>query len=153
MSVYIKYNQYKTPKSHKKPLTTNNPQQVVTTVLQEKNGTNINDPDIWGSTYWFTFHTGASNYPNNPSKIVQERMKGFIRGIPYIIPCEKCSNHALNFIEKSNLDIVCKTKDNLFKFFVDFHNEVNTQLGKQRMTLEQAKQKYMNGNFKYVKIQ
>lgn len=145
---YIKFNQYKNGGRN-----TNSIHETSTTILQEQKGnSNLNDPLVWGSTYWFTFHTGATNYPMNPSKIVQERMKGFIRGIPYIIPCEKCSNHALNFIEKSNLDTVCKNKETLFKFFVDFHNEVNQRLGKPTMTLEQAKEKYINGNFKYVQI-
>ena len=171
MSNYIQFSQYKkrncfldsnkTKESCKLTIITKEPYEKntsktpvqQTTVLKEypANGNNLGDPNIWGSTYWFTFHTGSTSYPTNPSKIVQQRMKGFIKGIPYIIPCEKCSVHALNYIEKSDLDTVCKNRKSLFKFFVDLHNDVNKRLGRPTMTLQDAKDKYINGQFRFVK--
>lgn len=109
---------------------------------------NVNkaDPTIWGPTLWFNLHNGAASYPISASKLTKERMKGYIEGLPYIIPCKDCQMHASDYIgkNKDNLDFICSTRDNLFKFFVDFHNEVNKRKNKKIITYEDAKNIYFN---------
>ena len=100
------------------------------------------DPKVWGPLFWFTLHNGSVNYPDLASNIAIERMKGFINGIPYMLPCKDCSNHARTFIEKSDLDAVCCGKEKLFNFFVDFHNYVNKRYGKKIYSYEEAKRLY-----------
>jgi len=71
-------------------------------------------------------------------------MKNFILGIPVMLPCIKCREHATAFIEshKDQLEYICRGKDSLFKFFVDFHNQVNVRNNKPVMTYEDAYKLY-----------
>lgn len=102
--------------------------------------------ELDGSIQWFTFHRGASGYPENPSPYTQERMKNFILGIYLILRCEKCSEHAQQYVDEMEsaglLDIVVKSRDNLEVFFVDFHNYVNERQGKKIFKHEEAKSFY-----------
>lgn len=102
------------------------------------------DPKYWGSRYWFVLHNASINYPIKASLTEKERMKGFILGIPVTLPCEKCKPHAQAYIMKNTefLDIICDGRNNLFKFFVDFHNTVNYRLGKPILTYDQAYKLY-----------
>lgn len=118
-----------------------------------KSFVNTTDPKIWGPAFWFSLHNGAARYPKQASPYVAERMKGFILGIPFMLPCEKCKNHATNHIEKNKdtLDIICSGRKPLFEFFVDFHNYVNIRYDKPIFTNEQAWKLYTGrGSVTYI---
>ena len=137
--------QFKIPNHHKH--TTNIPvKQLEQTSAQqlEQIQQNNNNPQVWGPKLWFSFHNGASKYPISPSPIARTNMKNFIFGIPVMLPCEKCREHANQFIESNynNLDNIVSSRDNLFKFFVDFHNNANIKTGKPEMSYEEAKKLY-----------
>lgn len=102
------------------------------------------DPKVWGPAFWFSLHTSAAHYPENPSQIVRERMKNRILAIPYEVPCSTCRPHASSFIEanRDNLDKIVSNKHELGKFYVDFHNKVNERYGKKKWTYEDAYKKY-----------
>jgi hypothetical protein len=114
---------------------------------------NAADPEVWGPSFWFTLHNGAMKYPVKASPIWIERMKGFILGIPVMIPCEKCADHATSYIESNykHLDEIVSGRDNLFKFFVDFHNKVNERYGKPIMSYENARKLY-SGRARVLKM-
>ena len=101
-------------------------------------------PEVWGPPFWFTLHNGALNYPSLANPLCIERMKNFIIGIPVMIPCETCKEHATAYIEsnKDFLDYICASRDKLFKFFVDFHNYVNIRLKKPVMSHDDAYRLY-----------
>jgi len=101
-------------------------------------------PEVWGPPFWFTLHNGALNYPSLANPLCIERMKNFIIGIPVMIPCETCKEHATSYIEtnKDYLDYICASRDKLFKFFVDFHNFVNIRLKKPEMSYDDAYRLY-----------
>jgi hypothetical protein len=101
-------------------------------------------PEVWGPYFWFTLHNGALNYPSLANPLCIERMKNFIIGIPVMIPCETCKEHATAYIEsnKDYLDYICASRDKLFKFFVDFHNYVNIRLKKPEMSYDDAYRLY-----------
>ena len=102
------------------------------------------NPSIWGPPFWFTLHNGALNYPSLANPLCIERMKNFIIGIPIMLPCETCKEHATAYIEKNKefLDYTCSSRDNLFKFFVDFHNYVNIRQNKPVMGYDDAYKLY-----------
>lgn len=101
-------------------------------------------PEVWGPHFWFTLHNGSLNYPSLANPLCIERMKNFIIGIPVMIPCETCKEHATAYIEtnKDYLDYICASRDKLFKFFVDFHNYVNIRLKKPEMSYDDAYRLY-----------
>ena len=103
------------------------------------------NPKVWGPPYWYSLHNSAAHYPINASPLVKQRMKGRILAIPYEISCRTCQPHASAYIEtisEGELDSIVSGRDNLFKFYVDFHNSVNVRLGKPTWTYEQAYNQY-----------
>ena len=104
----------------------------------------LRDPEVWGPIFWFSLHNGASKYSDNPSNHMKEKLKGFILGIPYMIPCKECSDHARDYIDKhkDNLDNILKNNESFFKFTYDFHDNANKIIGNERITLEEAKNIY-----------
>lgn len=110
------------------------------------------DPKIWGPQYWYTLHMSAAHYPLNPSPIVKERMKQRILAIPYELPCSTCRPHASAFIESRRglLDKIVSSRENLVRFYVDFHNQVNKRYGKPLWTYEQAVARYSGTKVNYI---
>ena len=100
----------------------------------------LSSPAVFGPAQWFTYHNGAANYPLNPPSLTRERMKNFILGIPVMIPCVKCKEHSTAFIENhfDKLDEIVANRNNLFNFFVDFHNHVNKKYNKKIFTYDEA---------------
>ena len=98
------------------------------------------NPEVWGPCFWFILHNSSVRYPEKATNIWKERMKGFILGIPVMLPCEKCAIHATAYIEKNKekLDQIVSNRENLFNFFVDFHNHVNRRHGKPEMSYKNA---------------
>lgn len=101
---------------------------------------NSGDPQVWGPAFWFTLHNGAARYPIQAAPLCAERMKGFILGMPVMIPCEKCQDHATAHIEANwrRMDEIVSGRKNLFNFFCSFHNYVNRRYGKPEMSEEDA---------------
>jgi hypothetical protein len=98
------------------------------------------DPSVFGPPLWFSLHNASAYYPENAPPAHAERMKNIIIGLPVLLPCETCKEHATVYIEnnKHKLSEICKTKKDVFRFFVDFHNYVNERLGKKIVTFEEA---------------
>ena len=117
--------------------------------MKRETGTfpNTSNPSIWGPSLWFSLHNGAMHYPLEASNHRRKRMKDFILGIPAILPCQGCIPHAIAYIEsvKPKLDDIVSGRDKLFKFFVDFHNNVNTRYGKKLFTYDEAYDMYAKG--------
>ena len=105
-----------------------------------------NNPEVWGPQFWFILHNGSAQYAKKASPMCAIRMKNFILGIPFMIPCDSCKDHANTYIESkyNELDNVVSCRDNLFKFFWKFHNEVNKRQGKNKMTYREACKLYKN---------
>ena len=138
-------------KTHNKPNIT--PVKKDMTMKWEVSNGKGHLPEIWGPSFWFTLHNGANAYPENPPIITKERMKNFILGMPVMIPCFKCKDHATSFIESNieKLDTIVSNRKNLFNFFVDFHNYVNKRYNKKIFTYDEAFNLY-NGNIKVEKL-
>jgi hypothetical protein len=60
-------------------------------------------------------------------------MRFFLRGLPLMLPCTACRDHATAFIEEADLNAVTLSREALAKFFVDMHNRVNKVYGKAEM--------------------
>ena len=107
----------------------------------------LGDPKVWGPPFWFSLHTSAIFYPEKPSALYRDKMKARILAIPYEIPCAACKPHASAFVEKHkrNLDSIVSSRDSLFNFYVDFHNQVNMRYNKPTWTYDQAKKYYSGG--------
>mgnify|MGYP005645422921 FL=1 len=105
---------------------------------------NSANPEVWGPAFWFSLHNGALRYPIQASPTWKERMKHFILGIPVMVPCEKCSDHATAHLEANyyRMDEIVSSRSKLFEFFWEFHNFVNERLNKPKMSLDDAYKMY-----------
>jgi hypothetical protein len=103
-------------------------------------------PALWGRPFWFSLHFGALNYPDSPNNEMIEMSVGFIKGIPVMLPCDICKNHASEYIYKRRnaLRKIASSKENLFKFYWEFHNEVNRQNMKKEISLSEAYDIFQN---------
>lgn len=113
--------------------------------FEEKTSTiskNHADPRVWGPPYWYSLHNSSMYYPLEPSALVRETIKGRIKAIPFEIPCNTCRHHATAFIQEYDLDKVVSSREDLIKFYTDFHNQVNRRYGKPTWTYEQVKKHY-----------
>ncbi len=116
------------------------------TYLEHTKKINTKTPDVFGPAFWFTLHNGTIHLPEILSPISANRIKGFLKGIPEMVPCTDCSEHARAFIEAnmSKIENLQKGED-AFRFTVDFHNYVNLRLGKPVMKYEIARDLYLGG--------
>jgi predicted glycosyl hydrolase (DUF1957 family) len=90
-------------------------------------------PAVWGSKFWYILHNGSVHYPEKPSKLAIERTYGFLKSIPYFLPCGDCRNHAIDFINsipEYTFRNHLSSRKNLVSFLVLFHNTVNARSGK-----------------------
>jgi len=105
---------------------------------------NGSSPEVFGPPLWFVFHNAAAHYPEAAAPIERERMKNILIGMPSLLPCAECKEHATMHIERNraNLDTITAGRRNLVRFFVDFHNYVNKRKGKPLFTYEEAERLY-----------
>ena len=98
------------------------------------------NPTTWGPHLWYYLHTAAANYPANPSQEQKDGMKELLCNLKWSIPCQNCSKHFGDYIEKNrtNLDTICSKRDDLFNFLHEIHNKVNARTGKPILTREEA---------------
>lgn len=104
------------------------------------------EPEMFGPAFWFTLHNGAAAYPERPTPQIQQGMQMFIMGLPVMIPCTICKEHAFNYIRKHDLNYETSSRERLFRFFNGFHNFANARFSKKEMPLDEAKQLYGFGS-------
>lgn len=112
---------------------------------------NINNisPSIWGTYGWNFLHYITFTYPNNPSDDEKETYLNFFNLVGKVLPCKTCrinyENHKLNYPIN---DLVLSNKENLVKWLINIHNQVNIMNGKKIMSYEEVLNNYLNQNKK-----
>lgn len=102
--------------------------------------THTSDPEFWGAAAWRFLHVGAAYVPEQVPRDQSRRLQGFLLGLPDMVACPTCQNHARAFVDahKDELPSITRTRTNLFRFLVDFHNYVNKRQGKRLMSYKEA---------------
>ena len=90
-------------------------------------------PTVWGPLFWHTIHIVALGYSNSPSYAQKRAAKEFYESLTQLIPCAVCREHYATHISKNPISPHLDRRDDLFKWTVHLHNEVNALLGKPRM--------------------
>ena len=102
------------------------------------------DGGLWGPPLWEYLHMMSLKYSNSPSYNEKRTMKNLLNNISHFLPCDKCRNHAVEYMNNNDLDIATTNTDTLFRFLVDFHNSVNKRLGKPIMGVNTAYTIYLS---------
>jgi len=90
-------------------------------------------PAVWGPLFWHTIHITALGYPTNPAYSHKKAAKEFYESLAFLIPCPVCREHYETHLQKNPLTPHLDRRDDLFRWTVNLHNEVNTTLGKPRL--------------------
>jgi hypothetical protein len=99
---------------------------------------------IWGNACWYLFHTLAEKLKPECDEEVQTILFHF-KQVCYNLPCPSCSQHAMETLQSAHLDRI-KTRENLKRFFLEFHNLVNKRLKKPIFTQEECDKLYSSAN-------
>jgi len=87
-------------------------------------------PTVWGPFFWHTMHITALSYPAEPNYGHKRAAKEFFESLGHLIPCPKCREHYQTHLQKSPISPHLDRRDDLFRWTVNVHNEVNKSLGR-----------------------
>jgi sulfur relay (sulfurtransferase) DsrC/TusE family protein len=85
--------------------------------------------NVWGSITWLLFHSFAEKINEEHFAGIKDRFITFIKDTCFNLPCPICSNHALEVLKQSNMNLI-NTKADMIEFLRQFHNIVNIKLDK-----------------------
>ena len=90
----------------------------------------MSPPEIWGPPVWTFFHTLAEYIDEDHFINLKFSLFNIIRRICTFLPCPDCSQHAVHFLAKININKI-KTKTEFKNMLYVFHNTVNKRKNKQ----------------------
>lgn len=96
-------------------------------------------PKLWGSEGWHFIHFVALNYPNNPTEEDKTNYLNFLKSLEFTLPCEGCAYNFAQKLKKSPPNL--NSRNELFEWTVDVHNQVNKENGKKILSYEEAYKK------------
>lgn len=99
-------------------------------------------PHVWGRAFWVAMHSVSFTYPDKPSRDDRDHVISFLRNISHLLPCKACCAHFRNHLLTVDLERVASSRNNLVRFLVDIHNEVNVTAGKPTMTMDEVIEEY-----------
>jgi len=104
----------------------------------------MNNNNVWGPSAWTFLHTVTYNYPENPSGNDKKNYHNFFMNLQHVLPCKKCQAHYTENIQKYDLNNSLDNRDDLVKWLIDIHNEVNKDMGKRVWSYSEVYNKYDN---------
>jgi hypothetical protein len=78
-------------------------------------------------------HIVAIGYPSEPTYAQKKAAKEFYESFAFLIPCPVCREHYETHLQKNPLTPHLDRRDDLFRWTINVHNEVNVLLGKPRL--------------------
>ena len=83
----------------------------------------------WGQATWYLFHTLAEKIDEDYYIKNKAEFFKIVALICSNLPCPECAKHSAEILRRLNIESI-KTRDELIKFFFDFHNHVNITVKK-----------------------
>ncbi len=93
-----------------------------------RSAASFSDPTIWGGKAWKFIHSIADGFPENPTTEQLNSAHQFFSNLHFMLPCQKCCVHCKENLKKNPPNF--KNKEELKKWLIDFHNDVNKMLKK-----------------------
>jgi hypothetical protein len=90
----------------------------------------INNPSIWGPSYWFFLHTICLNYPVNPNKMIKKKYYDLIMNFPLFIPNKDIADNFETILDKYPVNPYLDNRNSLIKWIHFIHNEINKMINK-----------------------
>ena len=102
----------------------------------------MNNNNIWGPPAWTFLHTVTYNYPENPTDDDKRNFYNFFMSLQHVLPCNKCKAHYQQNIQKYNLSESLDSRENLVKWLIDLHNDINRDNKKPVWSYSEVYNKY-----------
>ena len=97
--------------------------------------------ETWGPCGWTLLHAATFAYPENPSLEKQFAMWNFLHSFSCALPCGACENECKSHVNKHPPPV--DNAEELQRWGYDFHEAVNTRLGKKsKFSWEDCKRRY-----------
>ena len=104
----------------------------------------MNNNNIWGPPAWTFLHTVTFNYPENPTEDDKKNFYDFFMNLQYVLPCEKCKAHYKQNLKKYDLKNNLGSRQDLVKWLIDLHNDINKDNGKPVWSYSEVYNKYQS---------
>jgi hypothetical protein len=102
------------------------------------------NPEFWGPRFWEVLHLAAVGYSMDPTPSEKLGFRMFFDSLRYVLPCPKCRVSYESYLDTRRLrDEDLASRDSLFLWVFDLHNNVNMNLKKPKLEL----------NFNQLKLQ
>ena len=98
--------------------------------------------EIWGSNAWIFLLSIQFTYPHNPDFKIKKDFFNFFDNLKNIIPCEICKTHYKNHLHTHPIMDSLNSKEDLIKWLIKIHNEINIMNGKRIWTYEEVVEHY-----------
>ena len=95
-------------------------------------------PSVWGPFFWHTIHIVALGYPKKPTYTDKKCAKEFYESLAYLLPCSICREHYRTHLTKQPITTFLDSREDLLRWTILIHNQVNTMLGKQEWSKEEV---------------
>ena len=90
-------------------------------------------PTSFGPYFWTVIHMACLSAGKNISDEKADALTQFFDSMPGVLPCKQCGKHL-----KENLQILPFDREDPFRWSVELHNLVNTQLNKPEVDFDKA---------------
>ena len=119
-------------------------------IIQEDKIAILTKPDEpnkmkWGESIWLLFHTLAEKVKDGLFPVIKTELLNTIYSICSNLPCPKCTNHAIEYMNNVNFNSI-NTKADLKLFLFQFHNTVNSRKKYPLFSYIDLDDKYSNAN-------
>ena len=104
----------------------------------------MNNNNIWGPPAWTFLHTVTYNYPENPTEDDKRNFYNFFMSLQHVLPCDKCKGHYKQNIQKYDLKNSLGSRQELVKWLIDLHNDINKDNGKPVWSYSDVFNKYQD---------
>ena len=96
-------------------------------------------PKVWGPPLWRKLHEITFDYPDNPTDEQKRVMINFFKNkVPTMIPCEECVENYNKKLMYFPVELNVDSKDELTRWLIHIHNQVNILTGKPIMPVKEA---------------
>lgn len=94
----------------------------------------------WGPKLWNFIHACSFAFPQNPTPEEKKAFTGLLDSLRVLVPCPDCRNHYTTYLDKVPPPVDCG--EELQKWLIDFHNNVNARIGKDVVSPSEVFEKY-----------
>jgi hypothetical protein len=99
----------------------------------------------WGQPTWYLFHTLAQKVHEDTFPEIRQELLTIISTICNNLPCPDCANHATQYMNSLNMNVI-QTKRDLINMLFQFHNTVNARKHFQQFSYAELESKYSSAN-------